>query len=222
MPAPLVTLIRTAGLGTGAVAAAVLGSVTFVRLRSWRHVHPADQVPYRPVGLVLGAQVYADGRPSPFLAARLELARQLFAAGRIGVVLVSGDHQAPEYDEPQAMRTYLIGRGVPAEAIVTDGGGLDTYDSCVRAGRTFGARALTVITQSYHLPRAVATARAVGLDAVGVGDDSVRAGSRSWRRGAIREQPACVKTVLDLLSGRDPSAGERSDALRSALDAVGH
>ena len=195
----------------------LLASVIFVRLRSARHIYLLETVPARPVGLVLGAQVFRDGRPSPFLAARLDLALALFEAGKIRVIIVSGDHQAPEYNEPEAMRTYLIGRGVPAEVIITDGGGLDTYDSCVRARRLFGVRALTVLTQSYHLPRAVATARAVGLDAVGVGDESVRAGSRSWRRGAIRDQFACVKTVLDLITGRDSSQGERSDAVRDAL-----
>ena len=197
----------------------LVGSMLFVRVRSARHLYSPDTVPTRPVGLVLGAQVYRDGRPSPFLAARLDLAIALFERGKIAAIIVSGDHQAPEYDEPLAMQTYLIGRGVPAEKIVRDGGGLDTYDSCVRAWRLFGVRAVTVLTQSYHLPRAVATARAVGLDAVGVGDESVRAGSRSWRRGVIREQPACVKAILDLAWGHDASEGETSDAAVVALRA---
>ena len=208
---------RLAGVGALSVLGSLLASVIFVRLRSAGHTFSLESVPARPVGLVLGAQVFRDGRPSPFLAARLDLALTLFEAGKITVIIVSGDHQAPEYDEPEAMRTYLIGRGVPAESIITDGGGLDTYDSCVRARRMFGVRALTVLTQSYHLPRAVATARAVGLDAVGVGDESVRAGSRSWRRGAIRDQLACVKTVLDLVAGHDSSQGEHNDAVRDAL-----
>ncbi len=209
-------------LGAG-VATTLLGSLVgamiFVRMMSARHLYPLDTVPARPVGLVLGAQVYRDGRPSPFLAARLDLALALFEQGKIAAIIVSGDHLAPEYDEPLAMQTYLIGRGVPAEKIVRDGGGLDTYDSCVRARRLFGVRGVIVLTQSYHLPRAVATSRAVGLDAVGVGDESVRSGSRSWRRGVIREQPACVKAILDLASRHDSSEGERSDAVAVALRA---
>lgn len=208
---------RLTGVGLLGVFGSLLASVIFVRLRSARHTYSVETVPTRPVGLVLGAQVFPDGRPSPFLAARLDLAQTLLDAGKITAIIVSGDHQAPEYNEPAAMRTYLISRGVPAAVIVSDGGGLDTYDSCVRARRMFGVRSLTVITQSYHLPRAVATAREVGLDAVGVGDESVRAGSRSWRRGAVRDQVACVKTVLDLIARHDSSEGERSDAVRDAL-----
>ncbi len=197
--------------------AAVALSLGFVRIRSVRHIYSLDTVPARPVGLVLGAQVFTDGRPSPFLAARLDLARALLIDEKIDVILVSGDHQAPEYYEPQAMQTYLVSHGVPADKVVTDGGGLDTYDSFVRARRMFGVRALTVMTQSYHLPRAVATARALGIDAVGVGDQSVRTGSRAWRRGAIRDQLACVKTVLDLVTGHDSSDGRCSDAVEVAL-----
>ncbi|MBA8793459.1 vancomycin permeability regulator SanA [Friedmanniella endophytica] len=209
-----------AGSVVGAAAAGLAGSVIMVRLLARGRVLSEAEVPARGVGLVLGAQVYPSGRPSRFLAARLELARRLFAQGRLAVIIVSGDRRAPEYDEPAAMRHYLINVGVPAERIVIDGGGLDTFDSCHRARHVFGVRRLTVVSQTYHLPRAVATARALGLDAVGVGDRTVR-GGEAWRRGAVRDQIACVKTVLDLLGHlaglRDPSGTERSDAVREAL-----
>jgi hypothetical protein len=119
---------------------------------------------------------------------------------------VSGDNLAKEYDEPSAMRTYLINAGMPAEAIVADNAGFDTYESAARASRIFGITQLIVVTQSYHLPRAVATCRALGIDATGVGDDSVRHG-RAWRRGLIRDQVACVKTVIDLITRRSPEQG---------------
>ena len=206
-PTPFAVALLALGAAAAGTGGVLTGSIAFVRLRSRGHLYDLDDVPVTPVGLVLGAQVFPNGRPSPFLAARLGLAVELYRAGRIGSVLVSGDHRTPEYDEPAAMRRYLIEHGVPADTITSDGGGLDTYDSCVRAKRIFGVERLTVLTQSYHLPRAVATARAVGLDAVGVGDDSVRAGSRSWRRGALRDQLATVKTVADLISRRVPAAG---------------
>ena len=88
------------------------------------------------------------------------------------MVLVSGDNMAPEYNEPDAMRGYLIDAGVPAEDVVADYAGFDTYDSCARAKRIFGVSELIMVTQSYHLPRAVATCRALGVDATGVGDDT--------------------------------------------------
>lgn len=199
-----------------APVAALAVSVGYVRIRAAGHRYHEAGVTAAPVALVLGAQVYPDGTPSSFLAARLDLARRLYASGRVRVLLVSGDGRAAVYDEPTAMRAYLIAAGVPAAAIVTDNHGLDTYDSCARAQRVFGVTACTVVTQSYHLPRAVATARALGLDANGVGDDSVRR-RVAWWRGAARDQVACVKTLLDLLTRRDPVLGGHDPRVDAAL-----
>jgi vancomycin permeability regulator SanA len=203
--------------GIGLAGIAVLGgSVGFVRLTSAGHLHTPESVPSAPVALVLGARVFPSGTPSPFLAARLDLAHRLYRDGKVRAVLVSGDNLAPEYNEPDAMRAYLINAGMPAEAVVADYAGFDTYDSCVRARRIFGVDRLVIVTQGYHLPRAVATCRALGLDATGVGDDSLRH-TRAWRRGAIRDQLACVKTVIDLVTGRDPVLGPRETSLDEAL-----
>ena len=217
----LVALAALPVLAAGAALTLVAGSVGFVRLRAAGHRHPELSVPPAPVALVLGAQVHPDGVPSSFLAARLELAARLLQAGRVRVLLLSGDARAPEYDEPAAMRRYLLARGVPAERLVLDPYGLDTYDSCVRARLVFGLTHVVVVTQSYHLPRAVATARAVGLQADGVGDTSVRRLSRPWVHGLLRDQVACVKTVLDLLRRREPVLGPASAQVREALAAAG-
>ena len=108
------------------------------------------------------------------------------------------------------MRNYLIKAGVPAERVIADPGGFDTYQSCLRARKIYGLSRLLMVTQSYHLPRAVATCRALGVDAIGVGDDSARQYRVSWLRGAIRDQLACVKTIVDLGTGRDLDLVERS------------
>lgn len=192
------------GVGVVGAAAAVGASVGFVRLRAAGHLHPEAAAPSAPVALVLGAQVYPSGTPSPFLAARLELARRLLATGTVRVLLLSGDGAAPEYDEPAAMAAYLAARGVPADRLVLDRFGLDTYDSAYRARHVYGVGRLLVVTQAYHLPRAVATCRALGIDADGVGDVAVRRLSSAWVRGMLRDQVACVKTVIDLLSRRQP------------------
>jgi vancomycin permeability regulator SanA len=184
-------------------AAAVTGSVLLVRRTADGHIYSAADVPPAPIALVLGAQVYPDGTPSPFLAARLDLARQLFDTGKVKAILVSGDKMAKEYDEPRAMRSYLVRAGVPAAQIVLDEAGIDTYSSSIRAKAVFGASDLIVVTQGYHLPRAVATCLLLGVKANGVADDTVR-GSRAWRSGALRDQFACVKTVIDLLARRRP------------------
>jgi vancomycin permeability regulator SanA len=189
---------------TVAAAGVVVGSVAFVRAHAVGHLHREADAPDAPVALVLGAEVYPDGTPSAFLARRLDLARRLLEAGRASVLLLSGDGAAPEYDEPEAMRAYLAAAGVPAGRMVLDRFGLDTYDSCFRAARVYGARRLLVVTQNYHLPRAVGTARALGLDAEGVGDPTVRGISSAWLRGLLRDQVACVKTVLDLVTRRRP------------------
>jgi len=207
-------------VGLGLLAGAtVLGSVGWVRATASGHTY-ADRdlpsVPATPVALVLGAQVYPSGTPSPFLAGRLDLAKRLYDAGLVKVLLVSGDNGAREYDEPDAMRRYLVDAGVPAHHVVADYAGFDTYDSCSRAQRIFGVSRLTVVTQGYHLPRAVATCRALGLDAVGVGDESFR-GTQAWRRGALRDQLACVKTVIDLVTQRDPVLNERATSVDRAL-----
>jgi vancomycin permeability regulator SanA len=190
-------------------AAAVAASVAVIRVTAAGHLHPVDRVPAAPIALVLGAQVYPSGRPSAFLQARLDLAHRLFRLGLADVLLLSGDAYAKEGNEPAVMRDYLLRAGLPADKVRCDNAGLDTYDSCIRARDLYGVSRMLVVTQSYHLPRAVATARLLGIDADGVGDDTVRTG-HNWRKGWVRDQVACVKTLLDVVSGRPPR--------RTALD----
>ena len=109
---------------------------------------------------------------------------------------------------------------VPAERIVEDVAGFDTYDSCVRARDVYGATGLTIVTQDYHVPRALTICRSVGLDAVGVGDTSFRERHPSvWARGAGREWLANLKMEWDLLSQREPQQDPASDALLRAVEA---
>jgi vancomycin permeability regulator SanA len=216
---------RLLGLALGATAlglAALGGCVAYVRAPARGRLRDECTTPTVPVALVLGAQVYPDGTPSAFLAGRLDLARRLLEAGKVDVLLVSGAADAPEYDEPEAMRAYLVQAGVPAERIVVDPHGRDTYDSCVRAQRVYGVDEVVLVSQTYHLPRAVGTARRLGLDAYGVGDETVRSRREPWISGTIRDQVACVKAVFDLLTHRlpvldppDPALGDMLAARRS-------
>lgn len=166
---------------------------------------------------MLGAQVNPDGTPSPFLAGRLDVARSLFDTGKATVILVSGDNAEAGHNEPDGMRDYLVNHGVPAEKIIADYAGFDTYDSCVRAHRIFGVNHLIVVSQSYHLPRAVATCRQLGLQATGVGDDSARKYGGGWRSGVVREQLADLKMVWDLITHRQPVLGPPEDSVQRAL-----
>lgn len=195
-------------IGGAALAGGVLlaGSVGWVRRLSAGRLHSVATVPEAPVAIVLGALVYPSGRPSAFLAARLDVGARLLAAGKVRCLLVSGDNMAREYNEPEAMRRYLIERGVPEKLIICDYAGFDTYDTAYRARDVFGASRVIMVSQTYHLARAVATARALGLEAYGVGDQTVRSSTR-WRRGELRDQIACLKTIWDLATRRRPVLG---------------
>ncbi|MBU8856967.1 MULTISPECIES: ElyC/SanA/YdcF family protein [unclassified Micromonospora] len=202
-------------LGTATVA-----SVSWVRAAAEGRLFDAADAPETPVALVLGTKVEPDGTPASFLAGRLEIARRLYAAGKVQVLLLSGDNMDRDYDEPGAMRRWLVDRGVPAEKTVLDHAGFDTYDSCVRAHRVFGVRRATVVTQSFHLPRAVALCRDAGIDAVGVGDDTARRHAGQSRISSTREYGACVKAAVDVLTGRDPvHLGRRETGVDDALRA---
>ncbi|MEV0716150.1 ElyC/SanA/YdcF family protein [Asanoa sp. NPDC050611] len=212
-----ISLIAVAA-STVLAATAVIGTGLWLRAGARGHVYALADVPQAPVVMVLGAQVYPDGTPSPFLAARLDLARQLYDAGTVRAVLVSGDHREWHYDEPGAMTRWLVARGVPERRIVQDHAGFDTYDSCVRAKKVFGVDRMIVVTQQFHIDRAVALCRDAGIDTVGVGDESVKRFGRAWDYGAFREQLAGVKAGWDVLTGRDPVfLGPRETGVQDAL-----
>jgi len=129
----------------------------------------AGAVPRRRVAIVFGAQVLPGGRLSDALAYRVDAGIALYRAGKIEQLLMTGDNRTPEYDEPTAMRDYALARGVPSAAIVLDDAGLRTYDSCYRARAVFGVapNEAILVTQDYHLPRALFTCNQMGLRAIG-------------------------------------------------------
>jgi vancomycin permeability regulator SanA len=152
--------------------------------------------------IVLGARVYADGRPSDVLRDRLDEGLLVWREGKARRIVVSGDHGTPTYDEPNAMRAYLETRGVPREAIVMDHAGFDTYSSMWRAKHVFGAKRVVVVTQRFHLARAVWVARELGMEAEG------RAADRHVYRGImwleLREMGSRPKAFVDVAIGRKP------------------
>lgn len=188
--------------GLGLVALAALAApATWVHAGSRGRLHSVESVPPAEVAMVLGAEAYADGRPSPFLAARLDTALALLRAGKARRVLVTGDGSTVGLGETGAMRAYLVGHGVSADLIDVDATGVDTHASCVRA-KAAGIDSLILVSQTYHLPRALALCAAAGIDAVGVGDDTMRRYGREWRKGRVREWFAGFKAVADVLGDR--------------------
>jgi len=126
-------------------------------------------VPHRRVAIVFGAQVLPGERLSNALAYRVDAAIALYNAGKVETLLMTGDGRASNYDEPSAMRDYALARGVPEGAIVLDGAGLRTYDSCYRARSVYGVRPdeAILVTQEYHLPRALYTCGNLDVRAIG-------------------------------------------------------
>ena len=207
-------LLMLAALAVGTALAPT--GLVWALARGDTHATVAEVEP-REVTLVLGAAVRPSGEPSAYLKGRLDLAADLYEAGKTKVLLLSGG-SADHYNEPEAMSRYLVNqRGIPAEHLVLDPLGSDTYSSCVRAKQVFGVDAAIVVTQRYHLNRSVATCQMAGIDSQGVGDVSVGTGTGTWRYGTLREMGANLKTAWDFTRGRTPVLGQPSNAVQVAL-----
>ena len=192
-----------------------------MRSQASGRTYSATDVPAQPVAIVFGAGLQPNGRPSPFLAWRLDVAADLYHRHKVEVVLVSGDNRTSTYDEPTAMRQYLLDKGVPQERIVRDYAGRDTYDTCVRAKRIFSVPSAILVTQDYHLPRALAVCSAAGVPSVGVPDTA----ARTWFPGLVagyssRELLADAKAVKDVITGRAPVLGRPEPGVADALAAA--
>jgi SanA protein len=187
-------------LGAIAGVTAVVGIANAIVFLSARDdIVTADRAPRAEVALVLGAQVYRDGRLSAMLEDRIQTAAALYKAGRVPKVLLSGDHGRVNYDEVGAMRERLLALGVPAPDIFTDHAGFDTWDSAQRARKVFDVHSALLVTQRYHLPRALYAARRAGLDATGVIADR-RGYGRVMKRLELREDLARVKVIGDAVT----------------------
>ena len=159
-------ILSALGIAGCVIAGALLliGLSIRLELRDALYLTAAD-APTREVVLVPGAEVYRDGRPSPALASRLDVAAALYRAGKVRTILMSGGQGSFEVD---AMTAYAVRAGVPAGAVPRDPNGERTYDSCVNARDRFDARSLVVVSQEDHVARAVYTCRRLGMDAIGV------------------------------------------------------
>ncbi|WP_062461435.1 SanA/YdcF family protein [Demequina soli] len=154
--------------------------------------------------LVLGARVYADGSPSPYLRDRVAVGVRLYRDGIVDTLLMSGDgDDSSGHGEPTVMRALAEEMGVPADAIVEDPQGLDTYSSCARAHDAYGMTSVIVATQQFHVARAVWLCDRVGMDAQGAYPPPTATTHTLY--GHAREVPAVAKAMLDLARGRTPA-----------------
>ncbi|MBS2963020.1 YdcF family protein [Actinocrinis puniceicyclus] len=197
--------------------------VSFVRVSADPYVRSVSTVPAEPVGIVFGAAVSGD-TPSPYLASRLDTALSLWRAGRFRVFLVSGDNSTPSYNEPKAMRDYLVAHGVPTQLIVLDYAGFDTWETCDRAKRVFGVDHAIVVSQSFHVPRAVYLCRVAGIETYGVGDGTAASalGPDEYVNDEAREVLAGVSAVYQATFTPAPTfLGPRDNGIAEALRAAG-
>ena len=189
-----------------------LAAVVFLGgLRLWVEQKCRDRVydslkdvPPRPIAIVLGAGLRPDGSITPVLAERVATAADLYHAGAVETLLLSGARR-PGYDEPGVMRDYAVCLGVPREATLLDPKGFRTYETCRRAREVFGVEQAVVVTQRFHTARSLYLCDAVGIDAVAIAADGKKPGSFFLRRRIVwetREYLALVRAVWDANLGR--------------------
>jgi SanA protein len=161
-----------------------------------------DKIPHRKAALVLGCGKYVEGRINLFYQKRINAAAELWAAGKVDAIIVSGDNSRKGYDEPSEMKADLVEKGVPAEYITIDYAGFRTLDSVLRAEQVFGLEKYAIVSQRFHCSRAIYLASRQGQEAIGYCAADV-SGKRALKV-RLREVLARTKAVVDVLFAKSP------------------
>jgi SanA protein len=195
---------RIIRIGLAAVLLSAGAAVAIWAYVQWRYDRliwtDMNAVPARPVAIVFGAGIRPDGGLSPMLRDRMDTAMDLYRAGLVQKLLVSGDNRFVDYDEPGRMYDYAIAHGLPPEVVVRDYAGRRTYDTCYRAPAVFGVTRAILVTQRFHLPRALYTCRNLGVDAIGFSADRRTYFSNPYYR--LRDALATVLAWWDVAIAR--------------------
>jgi len=191
-------IILTALAVSDGVLVTIFGARALVRRASSGRLYDCTaDIPHREVGLVLGcSRRLGSGDPNPFFDSRVHAAAELFRAGKVDYLLVSGDNHTKGYDEATAMRDALLQAGIPDDRIYSDCAGFRTLDSMVRARDVFGLKQVTVISQEFHNQRAIFLASHENLDTIGYNAQDVDLGDVSGAHK--RETLARIKAVMDI------------------------
>jgi vancomycin permeability regulator SanA len=171
------------------------------QLYSKTRVFTGADIPARRAAIVFGAGLWRDGSPTPILRDRVKTAADLYLDGKVEKILMSGDNSFVEYNEPAAMHEFAISLGVPDDAIVLDYAGRRTYDTCYRAKAIFGLSEAILVTQAFHMPRAIYI-----CDQLGVSASGVIASNQDYRRNSLvywnmRETLATLAALWDVHIG---------------------
>lgn len=161
-------------------------------------------IPYNEVGMVLGTgPTTVSGKANVYFSYRIDAVEELYKAGKIKFILISGDNSTKEYSEPDAMKDSLVARGIPSEVIYLDYAGFRTLDSVVRSKKIFGQNKMTVISQKFHNERSIILGDWQDMDLIGY--NAKDASLRSYQiKSHIREGFARIKLLLDILFGKQP------------------
>ena len=183
---------------------AVLGLLILILLRlvtglyARPKTYTAADVPAHRVAIVFGAGLWRNGTATPVLQDRVQTAANLFFAGKVEKLLMSGDNRFVDYNEPVVMREVALSLGIPEDAIVLDYAGRRTYDTCYRAKAIFGVTEAILVTQTFHLPRAIYLCSQLGIDSVGVAADLRVYRKSSMLYWNMRELLATVAALWDV------------------------
>lgn len=191
-----------------AALAAAFAALVVLGISEWvmdaytqNRVFDVDQAPKERIAIVFGAGLNRNGTPSPVLRDRVEVAVQLYKAGKVDKLLMSGDNRFIYYNEPAAMHDYAVKLGVPNADIVLDYAGRRTYDTCYRARFIFGVHEAVLVTQGFHMPRALYTCNQLGVTSVGV--PATRGYGSRWNLvWYTREVPAKAMALWDVWVAR--------------------
>lgn len=201
----LILIIAAAALALGASAfVAKSASADIAATDAGGGITEAEADACRGIGpqciLVLGCAAGTDGEPSPMLKDRLDTAIALYRQGVAPKLLLSGDNSISEYSEPESMFKYTVAQGVPKEDIFLDYAGFSTYESIYRANAIFRVERMVVVTQKYHLFRALHTSKALGITAKGVASNQQQYAGRYYReaREVLARDKDLVKGILKL------------------------
>ncbi|MBP3333604.1 MAG: YdcF family protein [Clostridia bacterium] len=192
-------------LGFAAFLASLFINIFMIALTSG-DIYDFDEIESADISadcaIVLGCQVLPSGQPSTMLRHRLETGAELYFSGKVKKIIVSGDHGADHYDESNNMKSYLIDMGIPSEDIFMDHAGFSTYDSMKRAKEVFGVSSAIVVSQKYHLYRAMYIGKMNGIEVYGASASLERYGRQLYYD--VREYVARCKDFVLTLFNFDP------------------
>jgi vancomycin permeability regulator SanA len=174
-----------------------------------------DEATSKPYAIVFGAGLRRNGEPTRVLRDRVETAAELFFAGKVEHLIMSGHNPSPYYNEPAAMRQFALDLGVPEGAIILDLGGDRTFETCARAREVYGVTNAFVVSQSFHLPRAIYTCNQLDVSAVGVSADRFPYRNRTTLFWNLREIPATLIAFWELHLSREGPLVAIKDLLSS-------